>query len=80
MTTKIFAIRNKSTGEFLSYNGRVAWSKAGNAKRAFDLNRPCLDRKTFDSDYHKFYEIVELAGTFNKLKELEMSMWEAQYA
>jgi hypothetical protein len=63
---KIYAVRNKETGEFLSYNGRVAWSKAGNAKRAFDLNRNCLDRKTFDSDYHKLYDIVELTETYNK--------------
>lgn len=69
--TKIYAIINKETKEFQSYNGRVAWSKYGNAKNAFDANRNLLDRETFDSRHHKLYEIVELTEMYYVLKGLQ---------
>ena len=69
--TKIYAIRDKDTGEFKVYNGRCAWTKAGNAKNAFDKDRNCLDTLTFDTCYYKHYEIVELTEVFYRLEGLE---------
>ncbi len=71
MTTKIYAIMNKETGDFHTFNSRCAWTKVGNAKNAFDIDRPTLDRHTFDSYYYKMYEIVELTEAFYRLKGLE---------
>lgn len=68
--TKIFAIRNKETGEFQVYNGRCAWTKYGNAVNAFDQSRNFMDRDTFEDTYYKLYEIVDLAE-FYKLNKGE---------
>lgn len=68
--TKIFAIRNKETGEFQVYNGRCAWTKYGNAVNAFNASRGYLDRHTFESLYCELYEIVDLAE-FYKLNKGE---------
>lgn len=68
--TKIFAIRNKETGEFQVYNGRCAWTKYGNAVNAFNANRPCMDQKTFEDTYYKLYAIIELVESYNHYKTM----------
>lgn len=69
--TKIYAILNVHTEEFQTYNGRCAWTKAGNAKNAFDNNRPILDHRNFD-DYEKggIYKIIELTEAYWRLEGL----------
>lgn len=58
MKTKIFAIREKSTGDFISFNSRCAWTKAGNAKNAWSGKTYLGKRVKFDEQDE--YEIVEL--------------------
>lgn len=64
--TKIFAIRNKETGDFQVYNGRCAWTKYGNAVNAFNQSRNFMDRDTFEDTYYKLYEIVDLAEFYKE--------------
>lgn len=66
--TKIFAIRNKETGEFQVYNGRCAWTKYGNAVNAFNQSRNFMDQNTFQDTYYKLYEIIDLAHFYNDYK------------
>lgn len=64
--TKIFAIRNKETGEFQVYNGRCAWTKYGNAVNAFNQRCNFMDRDTFEDMHYKLYEIVDLAEFYKE--------------
>lgn len=74
--TKIYGIRNKATGEFVSYNSKCAWSKIGNAKNAFNLHSDRVYdsfaefyvRRKFDEQDE--YEIVDLTECFYRLEGL----------
>lgn len=56
--SKIFAIRDKETKEFLVFNSKCAWTKRGNAKNAW-ANAQRYDSKVLFDEQDK-YEIVEL--------------------
>lgn len=71
MTTKIYAIRNKSSGEFVSYNSKCAWSKAGSAKNAFNLHGSWQrNGKRVRFDEQNALEIIELTEYVWKYEEL----------
>jgi len=67
MTTKIFAIRNKESGEFVSYNSKCAWAKGGNAKNAFALHHSWPRTLWDEQDTH---ELVELTEYYHMYKDL----------
>ena len=71
--TKIFAIRNKETGEFQVYNGRCAWTKYGNAVNAFNQSRNFMDRDTFEDTYYKLYEIIDLAEFYKENQDVQQT-------
>lgn len=72
MTTKIYAIRLVSTGEFQVYNGRCAWTKRGNAINAFNRARPMLDFNTLEYyEDNGVYEIIEVTELYYRLQGLE---------
>lgn len=60
MTTKIYAIRCKETGEFQVYNNRCAWTKAGNAKNAWVNANNGFGKDFIGFDEQEDYEILEL--------------------
>lgn len=71
MTNKIWAIRLVDSGEFQVYNGRSAWSKRGNAIRAFNLNRPTMDRHDYayyeSKNVYSIYELTEIVAMYEGL-------------
>ena len=75
MSTQIFAIRNKETGEFQAYNSRCAWTKAGNAKNAFaQRNKVWVNNVGFVTikfDEQDTYELVNLTDVYYRLEGLE---------
>ena len=58
--TKIYAIRNKQTKEFVSFNSKCAWSKAGNAKNAWAAANKVYGKVFVPFDEQDTHEIVEL--------------------
>lgn len=71
--TRIYAIRNKETGEFVSYNSKCAWSKIGNAKNAFNLHTGAM--RYYNPPKPKFdeqdvFEIVDLTEAYYRLEGL----------
>lgn len=68
--TKIFAIKNKATGEFLCYNSKCAWTKAGNAKNAWTNANNGYGREFVRFDAQDAYEIVELTEVYHRLEGL----------
>lgn len=58
--TKIFAIRNKETKEFLAYNSKCAWTKRGNAKNAWANANNHYGKDFVSFDEQSEYEIVDL--------------------
>jgi hypothetical protein len=59
--TKIFAIRNVETGEFISYASKCAWKTSGAAKAAFGLHSERMeDFSQQKFDYQDKYELVDL--------------------
>lgn len=69
--SKIYAIRNKESGEFVSYNSKCAWSKAGNAKNAFTMHQPysySTSKVKFDDQGE--FEIIELTEYYFMYKDL----------
>lgn len=69
--TKIFAIRNKDTGEFLCYNSKCAWTKVGNAKNAWANANNGYGRDFVRFDDQSDYEIVDLTEAYYRLEGLE---------
>lgn len=70
MTTKIYAIREKETGEFISCNGHVAFSSAGNAKRSWNRGLGAFsDSKRYlqNSDVYEIVELTEIVSMFEEL-------------
>ncbi len=63
MGNKIYAILDTSTNEFVSFNSKCAWSKAGNAKNAFGCHMPRdrnYEQQRFDEqERHKLIELTE---------------------
>lgn len=68
--TKIFAIRNKDTGEFVSCNGHVAWAKAGSAKVSWGITYKRYDERKGAFDKQDTYEIVDLEEAYYRLEGL----------
>ena len=64
--TKIYAIRSKLTGDFVGYNSKCAWAKAGNAKNAFALHH----RPSMKWDEQDEFELVELTEYVAKYEGL----------
>lgn len=62
---KVFSIFNHRTKEFITINGRVAWTKRGNAQNVLDDAY-----RMYDSDYAEVYEIIELSKWFDLRKHL----------
>lgn len=62
--TKIYAIRNKQSGEFISFGAKIAWAREANAKNAFNLHL----RQKFDKQ--DVYEIIELTEAYYRLEGL----------
>ena len=71
MTTKIFAIRLVSSGEFQTYNGRTTWSKRGYAVNAFNKARPMFDNKDFQfyeaNGVYQMWELTEIVAMYEGL-------------
>lgn len=70
----IYAILDTQTNQFVSYNSKCAWSKAGNAKNAFAMHSgsryaPHGARPYFDEQDR--YVIVELSEYYFMYKQLE---------
>lgn len=67
MTTKIFAIRSKLTGEFLSFGSKCAWLTEGYAKMAFAHHT--YPKRKFDEQDE--YEVIDLTEAYYRLEGLD---------
>lgn len=72
--TKIYAILNREEQTFFTFGPKVAWSTVGAAKNAYNLHWGSKGRivgKAHKFDEQDRYEIVELAESYFRLKDLE---------
>ncbi len=69
--TKIIAILDTETNEFISYNSKCAWTKPGNAKKAWANANNGYGREFVRFDEQSRYKLIDLTETYYRLEGLE---------